>query len=99
MGIRKSHSQLVRYKWAWQTDGLKVKGHKRAALVRSKVDSHLLKKMSRRFRKAYQLARACAKGKPPFPKERIFLCNWYVKLVKPGKEIPNNQVQCHVPMK
>ena len=56
-------------------------------------------RMSRRFRKAYEYARACARGRPPYPKERIYLCNWYVKLVKPGKEIPSNQVQCHVPMK
>jgi hypothetical protein len=53
----------------------------------------------RQFRKAYEYARACARGRPPHPKERIYLCNWYVKLVKPGKEIPNNEVQCHVPMK
>ena len=58
-----------------------------------------VKGMSRQFRKAYEYARACARGRPPRPKERIYLCNWYVKLVKPGKEIPNNQVQCHVPMK
>ena len=31
--------------------------------------------------------------------ERIYLCNWYVYLVKPGKELPGNQVQCHVPMR
>jgi hypothetical protein len=53
----------------------------------------------RQFRKAYEYARACARGRPPHPKERIYLCNWYVKLVKPGKEIPTNEVQCHVPMK
>lgn len=34
-----------------------------------------------------------------FPRQRIYLCNWYVKLVKPGKELPDNHVQCHVPMK
>ena len=33
------------------------------------------------------------------PQERLYLCNWYVKLVRPGKELPKNQVQCHVPMK
>lgn len=31
--------------------------------------------------------------------ERIYLCNWYVYLVKPGKELPDNQVQCHVPIR
>ena len=30
---------------------------------------------------------------------KIYLCNWFVKIVKPGKEQPNDQVQCHVPMK
>lgn len=34
-----------------------------------------------------------------FPRQRILLCNWYVKLVKPGKELPSNHFQCHVPMK
>lgn len=34
-----------------------------------------------------------------FPRQRMYLCNWYVKLVKPGKELPDNHVQCHVPMK
>lgn len=33
------------------------------------------------------------------PKQQVYLCNWFVKLVKPGKEIPNDQVQAHVPMK
>lgn len=31
--------------------------------------------------------------------EQVYLCNWFVKLVRPGKEQPNDQVQCHVPMK
>lgn len=30
---------------------------------------------------------------------KIFLCEWYVKLVRPGRELPDNLVQCHVPMK
>ncbi|KAJ7330197.1 54S ribosomal protein L23, mitochondrial [Desmophyllum pertusum] len=29
---------------------------------------------------------------------RIFLCNWYMKVVRPGKELPDNVVQFHVPM-
>jgi len=29
---------------------------------------------------------------------RIFLCNWYMKVVRPGKEQPDNVVQLHVPM-
>ncbi|RMX41918.1 hypothetical protein pdam_00006635 [Pocillopora damicornis] len=29
---------------------------------------------------------------------RIFLCNWYMKLVRPGRELPENTVQFHVPM-
>ncbi len=38
-------------------------------------------------------------ARSPRPRERIYLCNWFVKLVKPGKELPADQVQCHVPMK
>ncbi len=34
-----------------------------------------------------------------YPKEMIYLCNWYVKLVRPGKEIPDDQFQCVVPLK
>ena len=33
------------------------------------------------------------------PREQIYLCNWFVKLVRPGRELPNNEVQCRVPMK
>jgi len=33
------------------------------------------------------------------PRHRIYLCNWFVKIVKPGKEQPKDQVQCHVPIK
>ena len=29
----------------------------------------------------------------------IFLPNWYIKMVKPGKVLPKDQVQFHVPMK
>ncbi len=32
-------------------------------------------------------------------RHKIYLCNWFVKLVKPGTELLPNQVQCHVPMK
>ncbi len=55
--------------------------------------------MSARFRKAVSVAESFARGKELFPRQRIYLCNWFVKLVKPGKEIPSDQVQCHVPMK
>ncbi|XP_068710388.1 large ribosomal subunit protein uL23m-like isoform X2 [Montipora capricornis] len=36
--------------------------------------------------------------KRPQLQARIFLCNWYVKIVRPGREIPDNTVQFHVPM-
>jgi len=52
-----------------------------------------------RFRNAIRTSKLCSKGTPPFPKEMIYLCNWYVKLVRPGKEIPQDQFQCIVPMK
>lgn len=29
---------------------------------------------------------------------RIFLCNWYMKVVRPGRDLPENTVQFHVPM-
>ena len=29
---------------------------------------------------------------------RIFLPNWFVKIVRPGKDLPENQVQMHVSM-
>ena len=81
-------------KGAWQTMTLTLK-----VKVQRSIIVFALAVMSRQFRKAYEYARACAQGSPPYPKKRIYLCNWYVKLVKPGKEIPSNQVQCHVPMK
>ncbi|CAI8051265.1 39S ribosomal protein L23, mitochondrial [Geodia barretti] len=43
-------------------------------------------------------ARKVSSAALSFPRQRIYLCNWYVKLVKPGNELPNNHVQCHVPM-
>lgn len=36
--------------------------------------------------------------KKPQLQARIFLCNWYMKIVRPGREIPENTVQFHVPM-
>ncbi|XP_019860599.1 PREDICTED: 39S ribosomal protein L23, mitochondrial-like [Amphimedon queenslandica] len=33
------------------------------------------------------------------PAPKIYLCDWFVKLVKPGRELPKDHVQCHVPMK
>ena len=54
---------------------------------------------SARFRNAIRISKLCAQGRPPFPKEMIYLCNWYVKLMKPGKEIPKDQFQCVVPLK
>ena len=44
-------------------------------------------------------ARRAAAAAFSFPRQRILLCNWYVKLVKPGKDLPSNHFQCHVPMK
>ena len=55
--------------------------------------------MSNSFKRGVKLAELCAKGKPPFERERINLCEWYIKLVRPGKEIPDDQFQCIVPMK
>ena len=43
-------------------------------------------------------ARKVSSAALSFPRQRIYLCNWYVELVKPGNELPNNHVQCHVPM-
>ena len=89
-------------KGAWHTANLDAEVEVQRSthvVVREKSSQSYTLGMSRQFRKAYEYARACAIGRPPRPKERIYLCNWYVKLVKPGKEIPNNQVQCHVPMK
>ena len=45
----------------------------------------------RAFKRAHLLAKK-------IPKQEIYLCNWYVKLVRPGKPIPEDQVQCHVPL-
>ena len=41
-----------------------------------------------------------SRGVVRFPRlqARIFLPNWFVKVVRPGKEIPENQVQMHVSM-
>ena len=90
-------TMLSRIKGAWHSANLVPDVEvQRSTLV---VIQELENVMSRQFRKAYEYARACARGRPPRPKERLYLCNWYVKLVKPGKEIPSNQVQCHVPMK
>ncbi|CAH3014933.1 unnamed protein product [Porites evermanni] len=36
--------------------------------------------------------------KKPTLQARIFLCNWYMKIVRPGRELPDNTVQFHVPM-
>jgi len=55
--------------------------------------------MSKSFKNAIRVAELCAKGTPPFERERIQLCNWYVTLVRPGKELPDDQFQCIVPLK
>jgi large subunit ribosomal protein L23 len=34
-----------------------------------------------------------------FRQARICLPNWYVKVVRPGKELPENEVMLHVPLK
>ena len=55
--------------------------------------------MSKSFKNAIRVAELCAKGTPPFERERIHLCNWYVTLVRPGKELCDDQFQCIVPIK
>eukprot|EP00794_Sanderia_malayensis_P001299 gene1299-1436_t len=37
-------------------------------------------------------------NKNPRLQARIFLSNWFVKIVRPGKELPKDQVQMHVSM-
>ena len=54
--------------------------------------------MSKSFKNALRVAELCAKGTPPFARETIHLCNWYVTLVRPSKELPEDQFQCKVPM-
>ncbi|KAK3707201.1 hypothetical protein QZH41_019561 [Actinostola sp. cb2023] len=36
--------------------------------------------------------------KNPRLQSRIFLTNWFMKIVRPGRELDNNVVQFHVPM-
>lgn len=49
--------------------------------------------LNRSFKMAYRHV-----VRNPRLQARIFLCNWYMKVVRPGKEQPDNVVQLHVPM-